>query len=328
MNESSKKRRILEYMSGTPAIPDEIRSRFEKWAVDNSDDPQTDMEMFGLWESVKDSAWTEADDRVLARVKSSIRREKMKVIGRKVLGYAAAVAVVVASFAAGRYAVSKSEPLKEITLVTADGHVGEFELPDGSHVWLNGDSRLSYMDGMKGKTRDVRIDGEAYFEVKKDPSRPFRVGMEELQVEVLGTSFDAINCKKSRSETVVLKTGSVKVSGTHIGTEMELKPGEKLSVDRLTEKVTVEKVEATNWCQWFEARLQLDNAPLDDIIINIERRYNVEIKLAPGVRKDRNFSLVLGHEPVEEVMGILSMIMGTDYEIKGNKIWITNENQH
>ena len=92
-----------------------------------------------------------------------------------------------------------SHPKSEVTLLTAKGHVGEFTLPDGTKVWLNGESRLKYNAEFSGRTRDVALTGEAFFEVRKDTLRPFRVSMNDLQVEVLGTSFDAMTTRSDRA---------------------------------------------------------------------------------------------------------------------------------
>lgn len=98
-------------------------------------------------------------------------------------GMAAAVLLI---FAGGYYFAARTvRPAEEITLLTAKGNVGEFTLPDGSRVWLNGESRLKYPAEFSGPTREVALSGEAFFEVSKDSLRPFRVNMDNLQVEVL-----------------------------------------------------------------------------------------------------------------------------------------------
>lgn len=95
-------------------------------------------------------------------------------------------AAVLLIFAGGYYFAARTvRPAEEITLLTAKGNVGEFTLPDGSRVWLNGESRLKYPAEFSGPTREVALSGEAFFEVSKDSLRPFRVNMDNLQVEVL-----------------------------------------------------------------------------------------------------------------------------------------------
>ena len=119
--------------------------------------------------------------------------------------------------------------------------------------------------------------------------------MDNLQVEVLGTSFDAIGYSFGSHQEIILKTGSVKVSGADLGKPVLLRPDEKLSLDTRTRQVTVRQVDARNYCSWFESRLIFDNTPLADIITNLERRYNVEIALSSHIRVDKRLSLVVYH---------------------------------
>ena len=85
------------------------------------------------------------------------------------------------------------------------------------------------------------------------------------------------------SEEVVLKSGSVKISGEHLRRPVTLRPDERFSLDRLSKRACVEKVDARNYSQWFSPRLIFDNTPLKDIVINLERRYNIEISLSSNI---------------------------------------------
>ncbi len=315
---------ILGYIFNSPEIPEDIKRRFENWVIGNETDSEMDEAMWRIWCDLEAQHSEEADRKGLARLKKSIRRKRSHTVLRRVMGCAAAIAVFAAIFAGGWWSASRTvEPLREITLLTAEGHIGEFVLPDGTKVWLNENSRLSYNDGLTGDTRDVKLTGEAFFEVSKDAARPFRVAMNEFQVEVLGTSFDAINYPSSREESIILKNGSVKVSGDHVGTGLTMHPGDKLSIDRFTEKISMEEVEALNWCQWFSTKIQFDNTPLTDIITNLERRYNIEIYLSSSIPSDRRLSMSICQEPLEDIMEVLSLLLSTRYKIDGDKVWIT-----
>ncbi len=315
---------IFDYIFNSPEIPDDIRRRFESWAVSHEADPEMDESMWKIWCDLEAAHSEDADAKGLARLKKSIRRKRSHIMLRRVMGCAAALAVFAAFFAGGWWSAQKTvEPVREITLVTAQGHIGEFELPDGTTIWLNEDSRLSYSDGLSGQTRDVSLVGEAFFEVAKDSLRPFRVKMNEFQIEVLGTSFDAINYPSCREEMIILKEGSVKVSGDHVGTGLRMHPGDKLTIDRFNDKIKIEEVDAVNWCQWFSPKIQFDNTPLTDIITNLERRYNIDIYLSSSIPSDKRLSMVIAQEPLEDIMEVLSLLLSTRYKIDGDKVWIT-----
>ena len=125
------------------------------------------------------------------------------------------------------------------------------------------------------------------------------------------------------SEEVVLKTGSVKISGEHLRSPVTLRPDERFSLDRLSKRACVEKVDARNYSQWFSPRLIFDNTPLKDIIINLERRYNIEISLSSNISPEKRLSLVVCHEPLEDLMEVMSSLMSIRYRIDGNRVLIT-----
>ncbi len=317
---------ILGYIFNSPEIPEDIRRRFESWAVGHENDPDMDEAMWKIWCNLEGGHPEAADMKGLARLKKDIRRKNSHTILRRAMKIAAAAAIFAAVFAGGWWAAGTvTEPAREITLVTAKDNIGEFTLPDGTKVWLNEDSRLSYNNCFNDRTREVSLVGEAFFEVAKDTEKPFRVNMNEFQIEVLGTSFDAINYPAAREEAVILKNGSVKVSGKHVGTGLQMRPGDKLTIDRFTDKITVEDVDAINWCQWFSSRIQFDNTPLSDIITNLERRYNIDIRLSSDIPSDKRLSMVICQEPLEDIMEVLSMLLSTRYKIDGDKVWITKQ---
>ena len=251
----------------------------------------------------------EEDRRGLERLRASLRASRVRTLPRRVLRYAGMAAAVVLVFLGGYFAATQTlAPEKEVTLLTAKGHVGEFTLPDGTKVWLNGESRLKYNAEFSGRTRDVALTGEAFFEVRKDTLRPFR---------------DVMNYAFGSSEEVVLKTGSVKISGEHLRSPVTLRPDERFSLDRLSKRACVEKVDARNYSQWFSPRLIFDNTPLKDIIINLERRYNIEISLSSNISPEKRLSLVVCHEPLEDLMEVMSSLMSIRYRIDGNRVLIT-----
>ena len=126
-------------------------------------------------------------------------------------------------------------------------------------------------------------------------------------------------------QEIILKTGSVKVSGADLGKPVLLRPDEKLSLDTRTRQVTVRQVDARNYCSWFESRLIFDNTPLADIITNLERRYNVEIALSSHIRVDKRLSLVVYHEPLEDILDVMATLIPIRYRIDGNQVLITKK---
>lgn len=319
----SERERIIEYLFHHPDTPDEIRGRFERWMLTRENDPEIDAILWKIWNRHEAPASEEADRRGLERLHASLRTGKVRTLPRRLVHYAGIAAAVVLVFLGGYFSAAQLlRPAEAVTLLTAKGHFGEFTLPDGTKVWLNGESRLTYDAAFSGKTRDVALTGEAFFEVNRDTLRPFRVAMNDLRIEVLGTSFDAMSYASASHEQIVLRTGSVRITGEYLRRPVVLRPDEKFSLDRISKRASVERVDARNYCQWFSPRLVFDNTPLRDIVTNLERRYNIEIALSSHISPDKRLSLVVCHEPLEDLMEVISTLMSIDYRIEGNRVLI------
>lgn len=318
---NDKQRRIINFVFNTSDLSERVRAMFGRWLLDDENRAASESIMEELWNSHEAPADPEANRRGLARLHASIgldRRRRHSGL-RLALRVAAAAACAVAVFGAGYLAaVRTAAPVEEVTLLTAKGNVGEFTLPDGTRVWLNGGSRLSYRKEFDGATRDVALRGEAYFDVERDVTRPFRVEMNSMNVEVLGTEFDAMSYDYGSSEEVVLRSGSVKVEGAGLRQPVMLRPDERLKFDRANDRCSIERVDAGNYCRWFSSHLVFDNTPLADIVTNLERRYNVEIVVSPGISLTKRLSFVVYREPLEDIMEVMSSLMPVRFEIMDN----------
>ena len=213
-----QRKQIIDYIFNNPNVPAKIRRAFEEWMLTRENEAEIDEILLEMWNRHTADATIKETRLGLQRLHAAIKPGRVRMLGRRILRYAGMAAAVLLIFAGGYYFAARTvRPAEEITLLTAKGNVGEFTLPDGSRVWLNGESRLKYPAEFSGPTREVALSGEAFFEVSKDSLRPFRVNMDNLQVEVLGTSFDAIGYSFGSHQEIILKTGSVKVSGADLG---------------------------------------------------------------------------------------------------------------
>ena len=158
------------------------------------------------------------------------------------------------------------------TLKIPRGMNKQLTLTDGTQVWLNAESTLEYPETFEGKpNREVYLKGEAYFEVTKNASQPFRVKTDALETLVLGTSFNVRAYSKEDTQ-VTLVEGSVKVSDKHQN-ELRLQPGEH--TDQKLNKTKVEK--ADDYHSWAEGMFYFDNTELVEIMRELGRWYNINI---------------------------------------------------
>ena len=217
-------------------------------------------------------------------------------------------------------------PERETVLIASDDNVSSYTLPDGTRVWLNRGGKLSYNQDFGRRERNIAIDGEGYFEVTRNEKCPFIVNMHDnLQVKVLGTTFNVFSNSYEHSAEVILRSGSVQVSDTESKELVILKPDQKYSWNRgMTE---VSAVNAEDCCRWYERRLAFDNARLGDILEGLSHKYQIRMNCVEPGLKNKRMSLTVKDESIEDIMEILSTLLPIRWERQGKTIIIDSKNQ-
>lgn len=253
------------------------------------------------------------------------RLEKRKIFRSKALKYCIAAAAAAALFLTG---AATSELLtgkrQETVLMASSENISSYTLPDGSKVWLNKNSWLTYNQRFGKRTRQVALKGEGYFEVNRDERRPFIVKMQnDLDIKVLGTTFNACNYPSLNKAEVILRSGSVQVSDNGRNEHVILKPNQKFTWNEGTAKIS--SVNAMNCCRWFEHRLVFDNVKLKDILENLSHKYQTEISLNVGNLADKHMSMTIRDESVEDILDILTTLLPIRWRYQGAEIIIENK---
>lgn len=253
------------------------------------------------------------------------RLEKRKIFRSKALKYCIAAAAAAALFLTG---AATSELLtgkrQETVLMASSENISSYTLPDGSKVWLNKNSWLTYNQRFGKRTRQVALKGEGYFEVNRDERRPFIVKMQnDLDIKVLGTTFNACNYPSLNKAEVILRSGSVQVSDNGRNEYVILKPNQKFTWNEGTAEIS--SVNAMNCCRWFEHRLVFDNVKLKDILENLSHKYQTEISLNVGNLADKHMSMTIRDESVEDILDILTTLLPIRWRYQGAEIIIENK---
>jgi hypothetical protein len=172
------------------------------------------------------------------------------------------------------------------TLSTPRGGQYQVILPDGSKVWLNAASSLHYPTAFAGSQRDVELIGEAYFEVAKDKSKPFRVKVGDMQVNVLGTHFNVSAYQDEKDIKTSLLEGSVKITrGKEKGM---LEPGQQAVMNMGEDKIEIVNADMGEVMAWKNGYFQFNNASLQNVLRQISRWYDVDI-VYEGNNRPRKF---------------------------------------
>ncbi|MFW6369715.1 MAG: FecR family protein [Bacteroidota bacterium] len=252
--------------------------------------------------------------------------EKQEGTGRRQFIYR--VAAVAAAFIAGVVLTvlfsEVSEPLTDQSaqlqnITVPYGARTSTTLPDGSKVWLNAGTTLSFPAGY-GKTRPVTLNGEAFFEVVKN-SRPFIVKTVYGEVEVKGTSFN-VKAYKNENLQATLVEGAVVLHDNAAKKEVPLRPGQHAELQNQT--ITVENVDTELYTSWTDGKIIFRKAHMPEVARRLERWYNVKIVLADDPRlKEIWYSGTLEMESFSEVLELLKVTAPIDYSYNEKERKIT-----
>ncbi len=245
------------------------------------------------------------------RLQQKISKQESSPIIRRLqfLKYAAAV-ILCLFIGTGIWFWNQNEV---ITIATGYGEQEAVKLPDGSEVMLNSNSTLSYKEEVEAaKIREVKLEGEAFFDVRHSSERPFIVKGDAFDVNVLGTTFNVIN--RENKHRVVLNTGSVQVNfleGTHIKTQdkskvekkITLKPNEWLESTK--EGYIQASVNSRTYSSWTQNILTFDETPLSELSRILEDNYGLEV-----IIEDKSLSTnkITGQIPTENITDLLNAI--------------------
>ncbi len=251
------------------------------------------------------------------RIKEAVLLEKQKAAQRKIniytWGLRVAAVLVVALLASNIFFFQKSgdnqiaETLQTIT--TPYGAKTNITLPDGSLVWLNSGSTLSYRTKFS-KSRPVTLVGEAFFEVEKN-DKPFIVSTNYGDVEVKGTSFNVKAFTDDNAFETTLEEGVVTFKTKNALNEVTLKPGEQ--VVKTAKGFTVIQVETKYFTSWKDGKLMFNKEPFPSFIKKLERWYNVKIKYTDAKLDELWYTGTIEMETISEVMEMISKAAPVSY---------------
>ncbi len=202
---------------------------------------------------------------------------------------------------------------EQVVVSTTRGEQKEIVLPDGTKVVLNNESSISYKEKFAGG-RNVQLTGEAFFDVVKNPAKPFTVQSEDILTTVLGTSFNVKNYEYESSYVTVL-TGKVNVASIEQPEEaIDLKPNEQARFDAVTGKLFRKTVDADNYAVWRNKVIRFDSAPLSEVTQVLARWYGVDIKFANEALASCTISGKYKEDTLLNVLEGIKFIIDIDYK--------------
>jgi len=319
---------IAKYLTGD--ADENEKQRVEEW-VGSSEANRKEFEKYrSLWKRTEVAAnYSDAE------VEQALKHTKQKISGfrrrRALTWFRQAAAVVILSllisslytyFSNGKIYVADNKPvIQEITAL--NGMSTKVDLADGSSVFLYPGSKLSFPVTFKNKTREVKLSGEGFFCVAHDDDKPFVVKTSELNIKVLGTKFNLrANADEDFVETILVE-GKVCLEKEMNGRTVEmkvLKPDQRAVYRPDEGKVKVFKEKNIDkHIAWTKGTLVFDADPMDKVVKELERWYNVDIEIRDeSIRKDKLTGKFSG-EPIREVLSLLQYSSDFKYKIEKRK---------
>lgn len=212
-------------------------------------------------------------------------------------------------------------------IVAPAGQTANFTLPEGSEVWLNAASELTFGYDMDQNIRRARLEGEGYFKVAHDDKRPFIVDGYQHQIKVYGTEFMVISDSEKKHYEVTLHKGSVGVFDTQNHELARLIPGQQFQTDETGKGtiITVSNLETEK--AWMQGRYEFKDATLEEIAQKMSELYDVDIVITDEKLKKERFRCVLEqHRSIIKTLKIFSLTSNLDYEIKKDEVILKKKN--
>lgn len=204
------------------------------------------------------------------------------------------------------------------TIKSPAGMRSEFTLPDGTNVYLNSKTSLSYPIAFNGSTRDVELTGEAYFEVAENKEQPFIVNTGKVNIEVTGTEFKASNYPDENLTEIVLVSGEINLFQGEYSTQKKrlctMAPGEKAAFDG--DELSFDKVEVDKYISWKDGVLMFRDDSMKDVVRRLNRWFNVDIQLTGNTMQDYVYTATFQDESLIQILDLLKMSAPIDYKIK------------
>ncbi|WP_139785149.1 FecR family protein [Parabacteroides sp. Marseille-P3160] len=245
----------------------------------------------------------------------------------KISRYAAILALMCLTGLCVYYYMERTMTIKDLVVTVNKGQKTNVTLPDGSLVWINSDSKLSYGSRFDTKERFVILEGEAYFDVAYDKNRPFIVEAKGMRIKVHGTEFN-VNTKREKM-SVSLFSGSISLQ--YENKEGLIKPGEVAYCSIADNTMEIMRKDIRLTALWTRDYLQFEGQSFKEIAPFLSEWYGVEIIADSSLSQKEAYTFTLKNESLEEVLKMMSMINPISYKYEGIdriRVFPSKKNNH
>jgi transmembrane sensor len=241
-------------------------------------------------------------------------------IFKKILQYAAValISVLLTWWVLDREKTGLAEPILAYNeVIVPKGQISEYVFNDGTHVWLNSDSRLRFPVYTGLAEREVYLEGEAYFDVARNEKHPFIVHTGTMEIKVLGTSFNVQNYPDMEHSETTLVKGSLEILNPEKEILATMKAGEQMKFSRSTRSGILSKVDTAPYEAWKDGKLIFRDKSLGEIAASLDRWYNVRLIFSDEkIRNYRFTGTILKYKPFDQILQAIRLTTPIRYQIK------------
>ena len=331
----SSKSKHIEYLDLiTKKLSDEISldegQRLDDWLGQKKENQQIFNSYEATWNEMDrvkgkssrevDMEWERLENAIDFEV--SVRKTKERPLFGNMYRYAAVlVFMIVAVFVL--YFFLNSNPQQQLL---AEVQIQEVELSEGSKVTVNSNSKLTYPKKFEKDQRVVALSGEAFFEVAKDPDRPFIINAGEIRVEVIGTSFNVKAHEIHDNIEVTVSSGKVAVYRPENPDErVILIKGQKAIFYKSTTKIEASINDNINFNAWKTKQIIFEDTPMPDVVRIINEIYKSDLKLIGGQLDECPVTTTFDNQTLESILNVLESTLDLKIERKGNSFEISGD---
>lgn len=278
-----------------------------------SDEQNNSMykELENLWFSIVEEGMNcESNvDRLWAKMELRMKKNEPKIIQFSKTSFhwfssVASVLVLVLLSLTGYMIIEKSQIANQKYTYTSLSGKSKVILPDGSKVWLNTESTLEYSASAWSKSRNVKLKGEAYFDVRKDTDSPFIVQSNGFDVKVYGTTFNVEARENEPEVSVSLLSGSVVVGNDLIS--KKIVPGETAVCTKSNGSIYTQKSDVAFAAMWANEFVHFERKSIKELTKYLSKWYGVTIILDPRIPNDQAYTFSIKHESLEEILRLMA----------------------
>ena len=299
------------------------------WIKENPENRKTLFRKKDLYEATQTGSprlneaelnhWFELQERIMQQTK---KVHQLK----EILRIASIVILSLGAGWLGHFLVSagvfSNEQIEMKQVESFNGQIKEIFLADGTHVWLNSGSKLSFPSGFNTENREVELSGEAFFEVTANKEEPFLVKTQNHTVKVTGTRFNISEYPESNIIETTLEEGKVKiVTGNFI---KDLYPGQQSSFNTRTAEIRIGETDLEVYTTWKEGLYEFNNESVCKVFKIIERWWDVKIDY-PGneLKNERITGTLRRHKPLDQHFDVLKRLVPFQYKIESDLVTVT-----